>query len=116
MWSAFTRRANNGQRKVLCYKAKDIDDWANMFARCYSYAAAHRGQDPDIVDTGVWTAGWGFQNGCERRVHVHPHRPGETDMQCQSLETSGRRSDLYRFHGPSHGGIIEAKGLRGRSR
>ncbi|MBU4582844.1 MAG: phenylacetate--CoA ligase family protein, partial [Proteobacteria bacterium] len=27
-----------GKRKILCYTAKDIDDWAEMFARCYAYA------------------------------------------------------------------------------
>ncbi|MBW2581814.1 MAG: ABC transporter, partial [Deltaproteobacteria bacterium] len=27
-----------GKRKVLCYTQKDIDDWADMFARCYEMA------------------------------------------------------------------------------
>ena len=30
-----------GKRKVLCYSAKDIDDWANIFARCYEMAGLH---------------------------------------------------------------------------
>jgi phenylacetate-CoA ligase len=31
-----------GKRKVLVYTAKDIDDWANMFARCYETAGLSR--------------------------------------------------------------------------
>ncbi len=27
-----------GKRKVLAYSAKDIDDWANFFARCFEMA------------------------------------------------------------------------------
>ena len=31
-----------GKRKVLCYTQKDINDWANMFARCYEMAGLTR--------------------------------------------------------------------------
>ncbi len=80
-----------GKRKVLCYTAKDVEDWAVMFARCYSYADCTVEDRIQIaVGYGVWTAGWGFQNGCERFGAMSiPIGPGNTDMQCQFLEDFG---------------------------
>jgi phenylacetate-CoA ligase len=77
-----------GKRKILCYTAKDIDDWAEMFARCYAYADCTDEDRIQIaVGYGVWTAGWGFQNGCERfGAMAIPAGPGNLDMQCQFLE------------------------------
>ena len=77
-----------GKRKILCYTAKDIDDWAEMFARCYAYADCTPEDRIQIaVGYGVWTAGWGFQNGCERfGAMAIPSGPGNLDMQCQFLE------------------------------
>ena len=77
-----------GKRKVLCYTAKDVDDWANMFARCYEYAGCTAEDRIQIaVGYGVWTAGWGFQNGCERFGSMSiPIGPGNLDMQLQFLE------------------------------
>jgi phenylacetate-CoA ligase len=77
-----------GKRKILCYTAKDIDDWAEMFARCYAYADCTPEDRIQIaVGYGVWTAGWGFQNGCERFGAMSiPAGPGNLDMQCQFLE------------------------------
>lgn len=80
-----------GKRKVLCYTAKDVDDWAEMFARCYAYADCTVEDRIQIaVGYGVWTAGWGFQNGCERFGAMSiPIGPGNIDMQCQFLEDFG---------------------------
>jgi len=77
-----------GKRKVLCYTQKDIDDWADMFARCYEMAGLTRGDLVQIaVGYGVWTAGVGFQLGCERLgAMAIPSGPGNLDMQCQFLE------------------------------
>lgn len=77
-----------GKRKVLCYTARDIDDWANMFARCYEYAECTKEDRIQIaVGYGVWTAGWGFQNGCERFGAMSvPIGPGNTEMQLQFLQ------------------------------
>lgn len=77
-----------GKRKVLCYTAKDVDDWANMFARCYEYAGCTAEDRIQIaVGYGVWTAGWGFQNGCERFSAMSiPIGPGNLEMQLQFLE------------------------------
>jgi phenylacetate-CoA ligase len=77
-----------GKRKVLCYTQKDIDDWATMFARCYEMAALSAEDRVQIaVGYGVWTAGVGFQLGCERfGAMAIPVGPGNIDMQCQFLE------------------------------
>ena len=56
-----------GKRKVLCYTQKDINDWANMFARCYEMAGLTQKDRVQIAaGYGVWTAGVGHQIGCER--------------------------------------------------
>ncbi len=77
-----------GKRKVLCYTEKDVDDWANMFARCYEYAGCTKEDRVQIaVGYGVWTAGVSFQNGCERfGAMAIPAGPGNLDMQCQFIE------------------------------
>jgi phenylacetate-CoA ligase len=77
-----------GKRKVLCYTRKDIEDWADMFARVYEMAGLDSEDRVQIcVGYGVWTAGWGFQNGCERfGAMAVPVGPGNIDMQCQFLE------------------------------
>ncbi len=77
-----------GKRKVLCYTQKDINDWANMFARCYEMAGLTKKDRVQIaVGYGVWTAGVGFQLGCERfGALTVPAGPGNIDMQCQFLE------------------------------
>jgi len=77
-----------GKRKVLCYTQKDIDDWLDMFARCYETAGLTPEDRVQIaVGYGVWTAGAGFQLGCERLgAMAIPIGPGNIDMQCQFLE------------------------------
>lgn len=76
-----------GKRKVLVYTAKDVDDWADMFARCYETAELTRSDRVQIcVGYGVWTAGVGFQAGCERfGAFAVPVGPGNIDMQLQFL-------------------------------
>lgn len=77
-----------GKRKVLCYTKKDIDDWANMFARCYEMAQLTTADRVQIaVGYGLWTAGVGFQLGCERfGAMAVPVGPANTEMHCQLLE------------------------------
>jgi phenylacetate-CoA ligase len=76
-----------GKRKVLCYTQKDIDDWANMFARCYEMAGLTRKDRVQIaVGYGLWTAGAGFQLGCERfGAMTVPVGPGSLDMHCELM-------------------------------
>lgn len=77
-----------GKRKVLSYTQNDIDDWSNFFARCYEVAGLTAEDRVQIaVGYGVWTAGVGFQLGCERfGAMAIPAGPGNIDMQCTFLE------------------------------
>jgi phenylacetate-coenzyme A ligase PaaK-like adenylate-forming protein/ABC-type branched-subunit amino acid transport system ATPase component len=72
-----------GKRKILCYTQKDIDDWANFFARCYEMAGVTPLDRVQIaVGYGLWTAGAGFQMGAERLGALAvPVGPGNLDLQ-----------------------------------
>jgi phenylacetate-CoA ligase len=76
-----------GRRTVCSYTERDLDDWAEQFARCYEYAGV--GEDDRVqiaVGYGLWTAGWGFQAGAERRgAMAVPTGPGNTDLQLEML-------------------------------
>jgi len=76
-----------GKRKILCYTQKDIDDWIYFFARCYEMAGITAEDRVQIaVGYGIWTAGVGFQLGCEKLgAMAVPVGPGNIDMQCQFL-------------------------------
>ncbi len=76
-----------GKRKVLCYTQKDLDDWTDMFARCYQSAGVTSLDRVQIaVGYGVWTAGMGFQLGCEKiGALAVPVGPGNVDMHIQFL-------------------------------
>ena len=76
-----------GKRKILTYTQKDIDDWTHFFARCYEMAGLTRQDRVQIaVGYGVWTAGVGFQLGCEKfGAMALPVGPGNVDMQCRFL-------------------------------
>lgn len=76
-----------GKRKVLAYTQKDIDDWTHFFARCYQMAGVTPLDRVQIaVGYGVWTAGIGFQLGCEKiGALAVPVGPGNIDMQIQFL-------------------------------
>jgi phenylacetate-CoA ligase len=76
-----------GKRKILTYTQKDIDDWVHFFARCYEMAGLTPADRVQIaVGYGVWTAGVGFQLGCEKfGAMALPVGPGNVDMQCQFL-------------------------------
>ncbi len=76
-----------GKRKVLCYTQNDIDDWAHFFARCYEMADLTTEDRVQIcVGYGVWTAGVGFQLGCEKfGALAVPAGPGNLDMQIEFL-------------------------------
>jgi phenylacetate-CoA ligase len=71
----------------LSYTQKDIDDWIHFFARCYEMAGLTQKDRVQIaVGYGVWTAGAGFQLGCEKfGAMAIPVGPGNVDMQCQLL-------------------------------
>ena len=80
-----------GKRKVVCYTQKDIDDWLEMFSRCYEMANLTREDKVQIcVGYGVWTAGAGFQLACEKfGAMAIPSGPGNLEMQMTFLEDFG---------------------------
>ena len=54
-----------GTPVIIPYTAKDVDDWGEMFKRCYEVAGITNKDRIQITPGyGLWTAGIGFQNGC----------------------------------------------------
>ncbi|MGD8369555.1 MAG: phenylacetate--CoA ligase [Desulfobacterales bacterium] len=80
-----------GKRKVLSYTQHDIDVWADMFARCYEMAGlSTRDRVQIAVGYGLWTAGVGFQGGCERfGAMAVPLGPANADMHCEMMVDMG---------------------------
>jgi phenylacetate-CoA ligase len=80
-----------GKRKILAYTEKDVRDWSVMMARCFEMAGLSREDRVQIaVGYGVWTAGVGFQLGCERfGALALPVGPGNLELQCQFMEDFG---------------------------
>ncbi len=76
---------------IIPYTAKDVEDWAIMFARCYEYAGITNMDRIQITPGyGLWTAGIGFQNGAERLgAMVIPMGPGNTEKQLQMMQDMG---------------------------
>lgn len=55
-----------GKRKILAYTQKDVDIFALQMARCFELAGMSQQDRVQIaVGYGLWTAGAGFQLGCE---------------------------------------------------
>ena len=76
-----------GKPVIIPYTAKDVDDLATMFARCYETAGVTKKDRVHITPGyGLWTAGIGFQAGAEKLgAMVIPMGPGNTDKQLQMM-------------------------------
>ena len=76
-----------GTPVIIPYTAKDVDDWGEMFKRCYEFAGiTNRDRIQITPGYGLWTAGIGFQNGAEKLgAMVVPMGPGNTDKQLQFM-------------------------------
>jgi phenylacetate-CoA ligase len=76
-----------GTPVIIPYTAKDVDDWGEMFKRCYEFAGITNKDRIHITPGyGLWTAGIGFQNGCEKLgAMAVPMGPGNTDKQLQMM-------------------------------
>ncbi|MGN1145017.1 MAG: phenylacetate--CoA ligase family protein [Acetatifactor sp.] len=76
-----------GTPVIIPYTAKDVDDWAIMFARCYETAGITNKDRIQITPGyGLWTAGIGFQNGCEKLgAMAIPMGPGNTEKQLKMM-------------------------------
>lgn len=76
-----------GKPVIIPYTAKDVVDWAIMFARCYETAGITNKDRIQITPAyGLWTAGIGFQLGAEKLgAMTVPMGPGNTDKQLQMM-------------------------------
>ncbi|MDQ7032030.1 MAG: phenylacetate--CoA ligase [Desulfonauticus sp.] len=82
-----TSSGTTGKRKVLAYTKKDINIWKTMLARCFELAGLSTLDRVQIaVGYGLWTAGAGFQLGCEHfGAMALPVGPGNLELQLQIL-------------------------------
>ena len=80
-----------GAPVIVPYTKKDVDDWAIMFARCYELAGIGKKDRIQITPGyGLWTAGIGFQAGCEKLgAMAVPMGPGNTEKQLQMMQDLG---------------------------
>ena len=78
-----------GKPVIIPYTAKDVDDWAIMFKRCYETAGITKMDRIHITPGyGLWTAGIGFQNGAEKLgAMVIPMGPGNTEKQLEMMQS-----------------------------
>ncbi|MBO7662553.1 MAG: phenylacetate--CoA ligase [Clostridia bacterium] len=76
-----------GKPVIIPYTARDVSDWATMFARCYEIAGVTAKDRIQITPGyGLWTAGIGFQAGCEKLgAMAIPMGPGNTEKQLQMM-------------------------------
>ena len=76
-----------GTPVIIPYTKQDVDDWAEMFARCYEMAGITKRDRIHITPGyGLWTAGIGFQLGAERLgAMTIPMGPGNTDKQLKMM-------------------------------
>ena len=76
-----------GKPVIIPYTARDVEDWAAMFARCYEIAGITAKDRIQITPGyGLWTAGIGFQAGCEKLgAMAIPMGPGNTEKQLQMM-------------------------------
>ena len=80
-----------GTPVIIPYTAKDVEDWAVMMERCYRMAGITEEDRIQITPGyGLWTAGIGFQAGCERLgAMAIPLGPGNTEKQLTMMEDLG---------------------------
>ena len=76
---------------IIPYTQQDVDDWAFMFKRCYEMAGITKQDRIHITPGyGLWTAGIGFQLGCELLgAMAIPMGPGNTDKQIKMMTDLG---------------------------
>lgn len=77
-----------GTPVIIPYTQRDVDDWAELFRRCYEIAGVtNRDRIHITPGYGLWTAGIGFQLGAEKLgAMTIPMGPGNTDKQLKFME------------------------------
>jgi len=76
-----------GMPVIIPYTRQDVEDWTEMFARCYEIAGITKSDVIQITPGyGLWTAGIGFQAGAEKLgAMAVPMGPGNTEKQLQMM-------------------------------
>ena len=76
-----------GKPIIIPYTQQDLNDWADMFARCFAIAGMDKKDRVQITTGyGLWTAGAGFQAGVERfGAMAIPMGPGNTEKQLEMM-------------------------------
>lgn len=77
-----------GTPVIIPYTRQDVEDWAELFKRCYETAGiTNRDRIHVTPGYGLWTAGIGFQNGAEKLgAMVIPMGPGNTHKQIRMMQ------------------------------
>ncbi len=77
-----------GTPVIIPYTSQDVTDWAVQFARCFEIAGVGVLDRVQITPGyGLWTAGIGFQAGCERLgAMAIPMGPGNTEKQLRMMQ------------------------------
>ena len=77
-----------GTPVIIPYTRQDVEDWAELFKRCYETAGiTNRDRIHVTPGYGLWTAGIGFQNGAEKLgAMVIPMGPGNTGKQIRMMQ------------------------------
>ncbi|MBQ4133838.1 MAG: phenylacetate--CoA ligase [Desulfovibrionaceae bacterium] len=80
-----------GKRKVMSYTQNDVNTFSLQMARCFELAGLTPEDRVQIaVGYGLWTAGIGFQLGCEKLGCMSiPIGPGNIEMHLQFLVDAG---------------------------
>ena len=80
-----------GKRKILAYTQKDVNTFALQMARCFELARLSPQDRVQIaVGYGLWTAGAGFQLGCEQfGALTVPVGAGNLEIHLQMLTDMG---------------------------
>lgn len=77
-----------GTPVIIPYTQKDIDDWSEIFARCYKTIGVDKEDRVQITPGyGLWTAGISFQQGAEKvGAMAIPMGPGDSLKQLKMME------------------------------
>ena len=77
-----------GKSVVIPYTQQDVEDWADMMVSCLQIAGVTNKDRVQVTPGyGLWTAGIGFQNGCEKLgAMVIPMGPGNTEKQLAMMQ------------------------------
>ncbi|MEA5004204.1 MAG: phenylacetate--CoA ligase [Christensenella sp.] len=76
-----------GEPVIIPYTRQDVEDWCEMFRRCYEIAGVTNLDRVQITPGfGLWTAGIGFEAGCEALgAMAIPMGPGNTEKQLKMM-------------------------------